>query len=68
MTTRADLVKWYEWKRTELIGGFVVTNQWVALMSDGVVIYAKFKLMFLYTKISIEISKARSHRDMVYSH
>ena len=33
-TTRADLVKWYEWKRTELIGGFVEASQRVALTSD----------------------------------
>ena len=33
-TTRANLVKWYEWKRTELIGGSVETNQRLALTSD----------------------------------
>ena len=33
-TTRADLVKWYEWKKTELIGGFVEASQRVALTSD----------------------------------
>ena len=33
-TTRADLVKWYEWKRTELIRGFVEASQRMALTSD----------------------------------
>ena len=33
-TTQSDLVKCYEWKRTELIGDFVETNQRVRLTSD----------------------------------
>ena len=33
-TTRTDVIKYYEWKRTEIIGQFVESSQRVALTSD----------------------------------
>ena len=33
-TTRGDVIKYYEWKQTEIIGQFVESSQRVALTSD----------------------------------